>query len=667
MLKEIMELVQTLNKQRNAYYNLNSSEMTDSEYDRLYDRLEELEKKSGLVFSNSPTQNVGYYPVSQLAKVKHFRALLSLEKTKQIKELVDFIKNQDALLMLKLDGLTVKLIYEEGKLIEASTRGDGDIGEDITHNIPTFENVPLTIAHKERLVVVGEAFIYKDTFQRLKDTLREGVGEAYKNARNLASGSARNLNPKTCKERCVNFIPFNVLEGLDKGELIDSREFKLMQLAELGFGTCPYVWLESGKHSEDEIRKQIEILEAVAEEKEFPIDGLVLIYDSLSYSEKCGKTGHHYKDGLAYKFEDEMYETTLQEIEWTPSRSGDLAPVAVFDSVKIDGADVSRATLHNLSFIKELELVPGCRIQVSKRNMIIPHVENNLDRGYYYDTHPLQCPCCGSPTRIQRGKTNKGRVMETVHCDNPECDSQILKKYVHFVAKKAMNIVGISESNLQRFLECGWLTSFQDIYHLDKHRKEIIALEGYGEKSYEKLWSAINESRNTDFVHYLTAMDIPMVGRTKSRVLCEIFKGDLNAFEEAASGNYDFSRLEDFGDTLNRNIHTWFADGDNLSLWRNLQMEMNFKAAEVKETKKEDVSAGNPFQGCTIVATGKLQNFTRDGINTKIWELGGKPGSSVTGKTDYLICGEKAGSKLAKAQKLGVRILSETEFLDMFA
>ena len=590
-----------------------------------------------------------------------------MEKTKQIKELADFIKNQDALLMLKLDGLTVKLIYEEGKLIEASTRGDGDIGEDITHNIPTFENVPLTIAYKERLVVVGEAFIYKDTFRRLKETLREGDGESYKNARNLASGSARNLNPETCKERCVNFIPFNVLVGLDKGEVIDSREFKLMQLAELGFATCPYVWLESGKHSEDEIRKQIEILEAVAEEKELPIDGLVLIYDSLSYSEKCGKTGHHYKDGLAYKFEDEMYETTLQEIEWTPSRSGDLAPVAVFDSVKIDGADVSRATLHNLSFIKELELVPGCRIQVSKRNMIIPHVENNLDRGYYYDTHPLQCPCCGSPTRIQRGKTNKGRVLETVHCDNLECDSQILKKYVHFVAKKAMNIVGISESTLQCFLECGWLTSFQDIYHLDKHRKEIIALEGYGEKSYEKLWSAINESRNTDFVHYLTAMDIPMVGRTKSRVLCEIFKGDLNAFEEAAAGNYDFSRLEDFGDILNRNIHTWFTDEDNLSLWRNLQMEMNFKAAEVKETKKEDASAGNPFQGCTIVATGKLQNFTRDGINTKIWEFGGKPGSSVTGKTDYLICGEKAGSKLAKAQKLGVRILSEAEFLDMIA
>lgn len=454
---------------------------------------------------------------------------------------------------------------------------------------------------------------------------------------------------------------------MDEGADIDSREFKLMQLAALGFDICPYVWLEAGRYSEKELSEQIRKLEAVAGEKELPIDGLVLIYDSLSYSAKCGRTGHHYKDGLAYKFEDETYETSLQEIEWTPSRFGDLAPVAVFDPVEIDGADVSRASLHNLSFIKNLELVPGCRILVSKRNMIIPHIEDNLDRGFYYDTYPLTCPCCGSPTRIRKGRTNKGKALETLHCDNPECDSQILKKYVHFVAKKAMDISGLSESNLRRFLECGWLTSFQDIYHLDRYRKEMIALEGYGEKSYEKLWTSINESRNTDFIHYLTAMDIPMVGRTKSRVLCEVFEGSLKRFEKAASGNYDFSKLEDFGDTLNRNIHTWFADEDNLSLWRNLQMEMNFRPLEADEEKKEAISSGNPFQGCTMVATGKLQNFTRDGINEKIWELGGKPGSAVSKNTDYLICGEKAGSKLAKAQKLGIKILSEKEFLNMVA
>lgn len=499
MLQEIKTLVQTLNEQRDAYYNKDSPKMTDKEYDRLFDRLEELEKKSGIIFSNSPTQSVGYYPVSELAKVRHTRALLSLEKTKQIRELADFMENQDTLLMLKLDGLTVKLVYEEGRLVQASTRGDGNIGEDITHNIPAFENIPLSISYRERLVTTGEAFIYKDDFRQLKDTIRDGNGEPYKNARNLASGSVRNLNPEVCKGRHVHFIPFNVLEGIDEGTGVDSREFKLMQLGVLGFDTCPYVYMEAGKHSEKELKEQIEKLKTIASEKEIPIDGLVLIYDNLSYSSKCGKTGHHYKDGLAYKFEDETYETTLQEIEWTPSRSGDLAPVAVFDSVEIDGAYVSRASLHNLSFIKNLELVPGCRILVSKRNMIIPHIEDNLDRGFYYDTYPLQCPCCGNNTRIRKGKMNKGNTLETLYCDNPECDSQILKKYVHFVAKKAMDISGISESNLRRFLECGWLISFQDIYHLDRYRKEIVALDRYGEKSYERLWAAINESRNTDF------------------------------------------------------------------------------------------------------------------------------------------------------------------------
>lgn len=294
MLQEIKTLVQTLNEQRDAYYNRNSSTMTDKEYDRLFDHLAELEKESGIVFSNSPTQSVGYYPVSDLKKVRHPRALLSLEKTKQIQELADFMENQDTLLMLKLDGLTVKLVYEEGRLVQASTRGDGDIGEDITHNIPAFENIPLTISYKERLVAVGEAFIYKDVFRQLKDTIRDGNGEPYKNARNLASGSVRNLNPEVCKGRHINFIPFNVLEGLDGGEGVDSREFKLMQLATLGFDICPYVWLEAGRYSEKELSEQIGKLVAVAGEKELPIDGLVLIYDSLSHSAKCGRTGHHF-------------------------------------------------------------------------------------------------------------------------------------------------------------------------------------------------------------------------------------------------------------------------------------------------------------------------------------------------------------------------------------
>ena len=296
--------------------------------------------------------------------------------------------------------------------------------------------------------------------------------------------------------------------------------------------------------------------------------------------------------------------------------------------------------------------------------MIIPHIEENLDRGRYLDTVPPICPCCQSATWIKRRKTSDGRIVETVHCNNPTCDSQILRKFGHFVSKKAMDIEGLSGATLERFLELGYLDSFQDLYHLDQYREDILALDGFGEKSYERLWAAITRSRETDFVHFLVAMDIPMVGRTKSRILNNVFSGNLDDFETAAVGSYDFTVLEDFGETLNHNIHTWFSNEENLCLWKELQKELTFKSKEehiMKEVKE------NPFMGCTIVATGKLTHFTRDGINTKILELGGKPGSSVTKKTDYLICGEKAGSKLKKAQDLNVPVLTEEQFLEMIA
>lgn len=296
--------------------------------------------------------------------------------------------------------------------------------------------------------------------------------------------------------------------------------------------------------------------------------------------------------------------------------------------------------------------------------MIIPHIEENLDRGQYHDIVPPLCPCCHTKTWIDRKKASDGRIIETVHCSNPACDSQVLRRYEHFVGKKAMNIEGISLATLERFLELGYLNSFQDLYHLDRYKDQIIQLEGFGEKSFDRLWNAINRSRNTDFVRYLVSMDIPMIGRTKSRVLSNVFQGSLDAFEAASTGDYDFSALEDFGEVLNHNIHSWFSDEENLRLWKELQNELTFESKEetiMKETRE------NPFTGRTVVATGKLTHFTRDGINAKILELGGKPGSSVTKKTDYLICGEKAGSKLSKAQALGIPVLTEQEFLDMIA
>ena len=466
---KIKEMVQTLNRHRHAYYNLNVPEISDAEYDRMYEQLESLEEETGIIYSNSPTQTVGYPPVSELEKVPHPHPLLSLDKTKQVEDLYRFCGNHAALLMLKLDGLTVKLTYENGRLAEASTRGDGEIGEDITHNIPAFENVPISIAYKKRLVVTGEAFIHRKDFERLNTTLRDRNGEPYKNARNLAAGSVRSLDPENCKGRCVTFLPFNVLEGLDEGENSNSREERLYQLSKLGFGSCPYIPLNPNQISPEYLELRIQDLKEKAETLDLPIDGMVLIFDDLAYSASCGRTGHHYKDGLAYKFEDETYETVLQSIEWTPSRFGELAPVAVFDTVEIDGCSVSRATLHNLTFIRELELVPGCRILVSKRNMIIPHVEENLDRGHYLDAAPAICPCCGAPTELHRKEGEKGRIIETVHCSNPSCESQQLKKFVHFVCRKAMNIEGLSEATLEKFLNLGYLQTFHDIYHLDQH------------------------------------------------------------------------------------------------------------------------------------------------------------------------------------------------------
>lgn len=662
-VKRIKNLVKQLNEYRHAYYNQDAPLVSDAEYDRLFDELKELEEQTGFILSNSPTQTVGYYPVSELAKVTHPIPLLSLEKTKLISELLDFMKGQEVLFMLKLDGLTTKLIYEDGRLIQASTRGDGEVGEDITHNIPAFLNVPLTIPHKERLVITGESFIPTNDFERLKDTLRDGNGKPYKNGRNFASGSVRSLDQKNCIGRCVRFLPFNVLEGMEDVPFPDSRACKLEGLTHLGFGYCPFFSISGTGLSKEYAEKFIQELVSTAANLHLPIDGIVMIFDSLSYSKSCGKTGHHYKDGLAYKFEDDTYETFLREIEWTPTRFGEIAPVGIFDTVEIDGCDVSRASLHNLTFIKNLELVPGCRILVSKRNMIIPHIEDNLDRGRYTDITPPVCPCCGSKTRTYSRKTSDGRTVETLHCDNPQCDSQITRRFVHFASKKAMNIEGLSEATLEKFLNLGYLHSFQDIYHLEEHREDIVALDGYGEKSFDRLWESINASRRTSFVRYLVSMDIPMIGRTKSRILDTVFSGNLTAFEQAAVGDYDFTQLEDFGEILNHNIHSWFADEANLDLWKNLQNEFTF------EQRKEEtiMTKENKFTGCTIVATGKLEHFTRDGINDKILELGAKPGSSVTKKTDYLICGEKAGSKLAKAQSLGIPILTEAEFLEMIA
>ena len=650
--KRISELVTRLNKYRNEYYNMAKPSVSDAVYDRLYDELKTLEGKTGIIYANSPTQTVGYTPVSKLSKVRHNIPLLSMDKTKQAEDLQTMSEKAEALLMLKLDGLTIKLCYENGVLTEASTRGDGDNGEDITHNIPALLNVPLKIPYKQRLVITGEGLIKTDDFEYLNN---EDVGTA----RNLASGSIRLLDPRECKKRRISFYAFNVIEGQNS----DRRGHLLNTLYSYGFDVCPFMTLPKGT-TLSVIERNIQRLRKTAETEHLPIDGIVLRYDSFSYSKSLGRTGHHYKDGIAFKFEDDTFETVFRSIEWEPSRNGEITPVALFDPVKIDNCTVSRATLHNLSFIKDLELFVGCRILVSKRNMIIPHIEENLDRGHFDSKLiPKKCPCCNSPTRIFSRKGSNGRIVETLHCDSPDCGNQIIRKFVHFACKKAMDITGMSEATIEKFIERGYLKTFKDFYHLDRYHDEIVAMEGFGERSYQNIQKSVAKSRETTFVRYLVAMDIPMIGRTASRALDDHFKGSLKEFEKAAVTGFDFTVLPDFGEILSHNIHEWFKSAENRELFGALQKEFNFK----KGTDVKMKNTNNPFVGCTIVATGKLENFTRDSINSKIVSLGATAGSSVTKKTSYLICGDKPGSKLTKAKELGIPVLTENQFLDMIS
>lgn len=665
LLKRQRELTVRLNEYRYEYYNKNAPSVSDSVYDRLFDELVNLEKQTGVVMTNSPTQTVGYPVVSGLPQARHDIPLLSLDKTKLVQDLLAFQSGRTVNLSLKLDGLTTEIIYENGILKRLSTRGDGDIGDDITHNASAIEGIPLQIPYKERLVVVGESFIRNSDFEWLRETLVDSTGKPYKNSRNLAAGSVRAYSSAVCAQRCVHFLPFAVIEGLPEIEAeTDSKRMKLAKITEYGFGRLRSIQFSTA--DSDMMELHIKVLRDKAKEDDLPIDGLVITYDSISYSGTCGRTGHHFKDGLAFKFEDDLFKTRLDHIEWTPTRSGEISPVAVFDTVEIDGCEVSRATLHNLSFIEGLELMPGNRILVSKRNMIIPQVEENLDRGGFCmeDLVPSLCPCCGYQTMVHTTKKRVNgelKLTKTLFCHNPNCASQNLRKFVHFVSKKAMDIEGLSEATLEQFIDRGWLLDFTDIYRLDQHREEIIRMDGFGEKSWQRLWNAIQKSRNTSFERYLIAMDIPMIGSTASSALGSCFDWSLRAFEVAVDTGYDFTQIPDFGETLQNNIFEWFSIEENRILWEELK---DMVSIEKKETNISEVR-DNPFVGKTLVVTGKVEPYTRDGINAKITSLGAKAGSSVSKNTDYLICGENAGSKLTKAQSLGVTVLSPAEFFSM--
>lgn len=658
--ERVRELTELLNRYRDEYYNQNAPTVEDQVYDRLFDELAALERETCIVMGNSPTQTVGYPAVSKLEKTKHTIPLLSLDKRKNSTDLLTFIGEQPVLMMLKLDGLTLKLTYEGGALQQAATRGDGNEGEIITHNVRGITGIPMTIPYKGHLVVTGEAFIRPSDFSVLKETLVDSNGEKYKNGRNLAAGSVRLLDASTCKERKVTFMPFGVIEGFDQ---YATKADRLRWLWALGFTVC-YHMKSNRALVQTEIDSGIKRLQQYAKDNDIPIDGVVVTYNDVAYSKNCGRTEHHYKDGLAFKFEDDLFETKLRNIEWTPTRTGEISPVAIFDTVEIDGCSVSRASLHNLTFIEGLELMLGNRILVSKRNMIIPHVEANLDRGGFdlQSLIPHQCPCCGGATRIHETETvvaGVKRITKTLFCDNPGCETRRLRQFVHFVGEKAMDIEGLSEGTLEKLIGCGFLHSFMDIYRLDQHQAEIVSMDGFGEKSWQRLWDSIQRSRNSTFERYLIAMDIPMVGNTVSRTLSRQFHANLEQFESAIFRQYDFTQLPDIGETLHKNIHEWFQNEENWYIWAELRNYVSAApAADPVEVKAPD----NPYIGKTIVVTGKVEPYTRPEINAKIEALGAHAGSSVSSKTDYLICGENAGSKLDKARSLDIKVLSPVEF-----
>jgi len=662
-MERLRTLTDQLNRYRYEYYTLAAPSVEDAEYDRLFDELGELEKALGTQMGNSPTQTVGWPAVDSLEKAMHTIPLLSLDKTKSVEEVCSFIGSQPVMLMLKLDGLTIKLTYENGTLVEASTRGDGDIGEIVTHNARSISGIPSVIPDKGRLVVTGEAFIRPSDFAALQDTLVDSNGEPYKSGRNLAAGSVRLLSAKECRDRRVTFMPFTVLEGF---EAFPMKSERLKQLRSLGFQPCKYL-VSKCAPSPKGLQGGIDQLRQYAVDNDIPIDGIVVTYNDVAYSKACGRTGHHYKDGLAFKFEDEQYETKVIAFEWNPTRTGEIAPVAILKPVRTDSSTVSRASLHNLSFIEGLELMPGCRVKISKRNMIIPQIEENLDRGKFNMERaaPSTCPCCHQPTRIHESKTvvnSVERITKRLFCDNADCTTRRLRQFVHFAGKKAMDIEGLSDGKLEKLIGWNLLCDPLDIYGLDAHKDVIVMLEGFGERSWQNLWDAIQRSRDTTFERYLIAMDIPMVGNTASRTLAKRFHSSLDEFEAAVCSGFDFTQLPDFGETLHQNICQWFQNEENWYLWSELRDHVRIAPPPAEP---EPVALGNPFVGKTVVVTGKVEPYNRDGINAKIISLGAHAGSSVSGKTDYLVCGENAGSKLEKARSLGVTVLTPEQFFQM--
>lgn len=648
-INRMRELIEQLRAADVAYYRDDNPTMTDRDYDRLTDELKALETSTGLILSGSPTQTVSGEILEELMPVRHSKPMLSADKTKSVDDLIRFAGEHAVMVSWKMDGLTLVLRYGQGKLQQAITRGrEGIIGEDVTHTVRTFLNVPLTVPTTEPFEVRGEGVISWANFEKINLSLEE----PYSHPRNLAAGSVRKLDPRESAKRHLEFFAFDLVSrNLERHSKLSQQQF----LESNGFAVVPYVFLDVHGDAEA-IRETIDSFDP--KKYAYPVDGIIMEYDDIEYGTSLGATGHHENRLIALKWEDELHETECTGLDIATTRTGMVSLTATFKPVEIDGAMVSRAYVHNYDIFKNLALGIGDKLMVYQANMIIPQIAENLTKSGSIGV-PQKCPCCGSQLWIH---TSSGGTKQ-LYCENPTCAAKLVRKFTHFCEKTRMNIEGLSETTLQKFIGHGWIRNFGDLYDLEKHREEIITTEGFGVKSFERLQASIEKSRHCTLAKFIAGLGIPMVGRHAGRDLDRYFHGSWEEFESAINSSFDFTRLPDFGVTMHNNIYTWYADKNEAKLWCPLLTKIEF----VKENTAMNINTTNPFAGKTVVATGKLQNYTRDGIQMKLLSLGAKPASSVSKNTDYLIVGEKAGSKLTKAQQLGVPTLTEQEFEDMIA
>lgn len=653
-VERIKELVSILNHYRDQYYNNNISEVEDSEYDKLFDELKSLEEKTGVVYPDSPTQNVGYIVQSKLKKVTHSHPMLSLDKSTDVEEINKFIGNQDVVFMLKCDGLTCSIHYEDGNLVSAETRGDGAVGEDVTENIKMVSDVPLKIPVKGSVTVDGEIIVKWDVFKTVNDSLKSVSGDEFSHPRNYASGAIRQLNSQITKQRKLSFIAWKLIESPN---FSNSFYKNLSAMEEMGFEIVPYLYWEEYYKAEDPIGTLPKIFDfmyyTVAEEYQIPVDGVVVSYNDIKYGESLGATAHHLNSQFAWKRKMENVETTLRAVEWNIGKSGMCAPTAIFDPVDLGGAITSKATLHNVSIIKELQLGIGDRITVARMNEVIPKVTGNLTKSNNL-IFPTKCPCCGEPLSQELSDTGA----ETLWCENPDCPEKNLAKFVQFVSKSAMNIDGLSEATLSRFIEEGFVSKFADLYHLDKFERSIIKMDGFGKKSYTKLIDSINKSRHVKLENLLVALSIPNIGKSAAKTISKHFNGDWLGFEEALDSNFDFSQLEDFGETMNRSLHEWWDNEFPLEVGLLPELIVWFE-------KPVEVSQDDFINGKTFCVTGAFNTMKRTDLEKIITDRGGKLSGSVSKKTDFLLTNEanSGSSKAKKAAELGTPIMSEEEFL----